>query len=99
MIERHEYNCLTFISFLKLESTFLPMKQTSAIVDIGQMPASCANLREIGHIKSGFYSIMGKRNMETVHCNFAKQHHDPGTKIIFISRLPRPVPFIYWIVL
>jgi hypothetical protein len=32
--------------------------------------------------------------METVHCNFAKQHHDPGrpTKIIFIHRLPRPVP-------
>ncbi len=52
------------------------------------MPASCADLRKIGHIKSGFYSIMGKRNMETVHCNFAKQHHDPGTKIILNYRLP-----------
>jgi hypothetical protein len=31
---------------------------------------------------------MGKRNMETVHCNFAKKHHDPGRKIILNDRLP-----------
>ena len=70
MIERHEYNCLTFISFLKLESTFLPMKQTSAIVDIGQMPASCANLREIGHIKP--------HNAVIARISYAEIHKDRG---------------------
>jgi hypothetical protein len=39
---------------------------------------SCADLRQIGHKKNGLFSIMGKKMMETVHCNFSKQSNEEG---------------------
>ncbi|XP_046654273.1 uncharacterized protein LOC124345613 [Daphnia pulicaria] len=70
-------------------------ERTSAIVDIGKMPASCADLRKIGHIKSGFYSIMGKSNMETVHCNFAKQQRDPDFQKVIGSFVVKSGPVYF----
>ncbi|XP_046654269.1 uncharacterized protein LOC124345538 isoform X2 [Daphnia pulicaria] len=89
------YNLINDVNASNVDMLHLVNERTSAIVDIGKMPSSCADLREIGHIKSGFYSIMGKSNMETVHCNFAKQHHDPDfQKVIgYVNVKSGPVYF------
>lgn len=42
------------------------------------MPTSCEDLRLIGHIWSGLYSIMGTQMVETVYCDFTKLTTDPG---------------------
>nr|CAH0111139.1 unnamed protein product [Daphnia galeata] len=52
------------------------IERTSAIVDIGRMPTSCADLQRIGNKKNGFFSIMGQNKIQTVHCNFTKQQTD-----------------------
>jgi hypothetical protein len=44
--------------------------QTSEIVNIGQMPTSCADLEGMGHKLSGFFSVKGKKMMEMIYCNF-----------------------------
>ncbi|EFX82394.1 hypothetical protein DAPPUDRAFT_241345 [Daphnia pulex] len=45
---------------------------------INGMPSSCVDLRLIGHIWSGLYSVMGVNMVETVYCNFSKAIEDPG---------------------
>lgn len=40
---------------------------------IGRMPRTCADLRLIGHLKSGFYSVMGNKRLESVYCDFTHQ--------------------------
>jgi hypothetical protein len=47
-------------------------------VAIDGLPSSCADLKEIGHIWSGFYSIMGSSMMESVYCNFSIPLSDPS---------------------
>jgi hypothetical protein len=44
--------------------------RTNEIVDIGQMPTSCADLEKMGHKLSGFFSVKGSKKMEMVYCNF-----------------------------
>ncbi|XP_046640737.1 uncharacterized protein LOC124326126 isoform X2 [Daphnia pulicaria] len=45
---------------------------TSA-ASIDRIPNSCKDLMDIGHRKSGLYSVMGKKQIETVYCDFTKQ--------------------------
>ncbi len=47
-------------------------------VAINGLPSSCADLKMIGHIWSGFYSIAGSTMMESVYCDFNKLPSDPG---------------------
>jgi hypothetical protein len=35
---------------------------------------------DIGHRKSGLYSVMGKKQIETVYCDFTKQPNGAGKK-------------------
>ncbi|EFX85587.1 hypothetical protein DAPPUDRAFT_237752 [Daphnia pulex] len=44
------------------------------------MPTSCADLRGIGHtsFSSGMYSIMGRKFVEVVFCDFTKSQDDKG---------------------
>ncbi len=42
------------------------------------MPKSCADLQRMGHIWSGFYSIMGDKQVDTVFCDFAKVSDEPS---------------------
>ncbi|XP_046641216.1 angiopoietin-1-like [Daphnia pulicaria] len=37
---------------------------------IGKMPTSCADLKQIGYLKSGVYSVMGGKNVLNVYCDF-----------------------------
>ncbi|XP_046637878.1 interaptin-like isoform X1 [Daphnia pulicaria] len=50
--------------------------QTSEIVDIGKMPTSCADLQQIGHKLSGFFSVKGSKKMEMIYCNFNANQND-----------------------
>jgi hypothetical protein len=50
----------------------------SAVVSINGLPSSCADLKMIGHIWSGFYSVMGSAKMESVYCDFTKLPSDAG---------------------
>ncbi|XP_046641139.1 uncharacterized protein LOC124326393 [Daphnia pulicaria] len=45
---------------------------------INGMPTSCAELKSIGHIWSGLYSVMGINMVETIYCDFTKAIGDPG---------------------
>jgi len=49
--------------------------------DIDKIPSSCDDLRRIGHIHSGLYSIMGAQTVESVYCNFKKLSSDAGMKL------------------
>ncbi|EFX62255.1 hypothetical protein DAPPUDRAFT_337195 [Daphnia pulex] len=44
----------------------------SAVAINGSLPSSCSDLRMMGHIWSGFYSVMGSAMMESVYCDFTK---------------------------
>jgi hypothetical protein len=47
-------------------------------VAINGLPSSCADLKSIGHIWSGIYSVMGSTMMESVYCDFTKLPDDAG---------------------
>ena len=59
-------------------------------MDIGKIPTSCRNLYQIGHIKSGLYSVMGTKTVETVYCNF----FSVGEGIFSINNVFHIYPFI-----
>ena len=52
-----------------------PINQSAAI---NGLPSSCADLKMVGHIWSGFYSVMGSTMMESVYCDFTKLPGDAG---------------------
>jgi hypothetical protein len=58
----------------------------SSAVAINGLPSSCADLKLIGHIWSGFYFVMGSAMMESVYCDFTKLPDDAG-KCFVISRI------------
>jgi hypothetical protein len=58
----------------------------SAVVSINGLPSSCGDLKMIGHIWSGIYSVMGLAKMESVYCDFTKLPEDEG-KRFRISRI------------
>jgi hypothetical protein len=45
------------------------------------MPTSCADLNNMGHTLSGFYSVRGASMMESVYCDFTKLPNDPGNTL------------------
>jgi hypothetical protein len=47
-------------------------------VAINGLPSSCADLKKIGHIWPGIYSVMGSAMMESVYCDFNKISSDPS---------------------
>ena len=55
-----------------------PMRSNQSAVSINGLPSSCSDLKMIGHILSGFYSIAGSAMMESVYCDFSKLPSDPG---------------------
>ena len=50
----------------------------SAVLSINGLPSSCDDLRMIGHIWSGIYSVMGSAMIESVYCDFSKLPTDPS---------------------
>jgi hypothetical protein len=60
---------------------------------INGMPTSCAELKSIGHIWSGLYSVMGVNMVETIYCDFTKAVGDPGKPKIDVNSTPtRTIP-------
>ena len=55
-----------------------PMRSNPSAVAINGLPFSCSDLKMIGHIWSGFYSIVGSAMIESVFCDFSKLSSDPG---------------------
>ncbi len=47
-------------------------------VAINGLPTSCDDLKKIGHIWSGIYSIAGAKMIESVYCDFSKLPTDPS---------------------
>ncbi len=58
------------------DSNFAPINQSA--VAINGLPSSCSDLKMIGHIWNGIYSVMGSAMMESVYCDFSKLPSDPG---------------------
>lgn len=47
-----------------------------------KIPRSCADLKSMGHVSSGLFSIMGAKSVEKVFCDFRKQSTDSCKEII-----------------
>jgi hypothetical protein len=56
----------------------VPIINNQSAVAINGLPSSCADLKMIGHIWSGFYFVMGLAKMESVYCDFTKLPDDAG---------------------
>ncbi len=64
----------------------IPISNNPSAVAINGLPSSCADLREIGHIWSGIFSVMGSAKMESVYCDFNKDTNETG-KYFRFSRI------------
>jgi hypothetical protein len=42
------------------------------------MPQSCDDLQQIGHRKSGLFSVMGNKTVDNVYCDFTKPINGAG---------------------
>jgi hypothetical protein len=62
------------------------INNNQSAVAINGLPSSCGDLKMIGHIWSGFYSVMGSAKMESVYCDFTKLPDDEG-KCFKFSRI------------
>nr|CAH0105725.1 unnamed protein product [Daphnia galeata] len=67
--------------------------RTNEIVDIGQMPTSCADLEKMGHKLSGFFSVRGSKKMEMVYCNFYSNQNEKQKWIGYTDVKSAPVHF------
>jgi hypothetical protein len=56
----------------------VPIGNNPSAIAINGLPSSCADLKMIGHIWSGFYFVMGLAKMESVYCDFTKPPSDAG---------------------
>ncbi|XP_032789617.2 uncharacterized protein LOC116926797 [Daphnia magna] len=45
---------------------------------IGRIPDSCADLKLLGNHRSGIYSVMGVKQVESVYCDFTKPNNNPS---------------------
>jgi hypothetical protein len=74
----------SLISALQRERTFkaaaggnLTLRQATS-----KIPRSCADLKNLGHVSSGLFSVMGAKSVEMVFCDFCKQSTDLGKESI-----------------
>ncbi|XP_046642629.1 uncharacterized protein LOC124327676 [Daphnia pulicaria] len=56
----------------KVQELTSQLTKSTAASSIGKIPASCEDLQQIGHKKSGLYSVMGSKQVENVYCDFTK---------------------------
>ncbi|EFX75549.1 hypothetical protein DAPPUDRAFT_250255 [Daphnia pulex] len=66
-------NVMTTVKNLKKDTD-----AASAPSSIGRMPQSCDDLQQIGHTKSGLFSLMGNKTVDNVYCDFTKTVNDTG---------------------
>lgn len=55
-------------------------------VEVKRLPSSCEDLWRMGHIFSGFHSVMGDKNLDIVYCDFTKSP-DQQSKINYCRLL------------
>ncbi|XP_046638412.1 complement C1q tumor necrosis factor-related protein 3-like isoform X2 [Daphnia pulicaria] len=67
--------------------------RTSEIVDIGQMPTSCADLQRMGHKLNGFFLVKGLTKLETLYCDFYPNQNDIQKWIGYADVKSTPVHF------
>ncbi|XP_046457079.1 uncharacterized protein LOC124204112 [Daphnia pulex] len=67
--------------------------RTSEMVDIGQMPTSCADLQRMGQKISGFFLVKGAKKMEALYCNFYSNQNDKQKWIGYADVKSAPVHF------
>ena len=68
---------------------FITYTASTSPASIGKMPGSCADLRLIGHKKSGLFSVLGNRSVDSVYCDFTKDPNDTGMCTIHLNN-PKP---------
>ncbi|KAK4026496.1 hypothetical protein OUZ56_015492 [Daphnia magna] len=64
------------IDALTAELAGLPSSTTPTTID--RIPDSCADLKLLGNHRSGIYSVMGVKQVESVYCDFTKPNNDPN---------------------
>ncbi len=56
----------------------VPISNNASAVAFPGIPSSCADLKEIGHIWDGIFTVMGSAKMESVYCDFKKETNETG---------------------
>ncbi|KAI9563455.1 hypothetical protein GHT06_010918 [Daphnia sinensis] len=69
---------------LKLSALSTKFDVSTAPTTIDKIPESCADLKSLGHHRSGIYSVMGVNQVESVYCDFTKSDTDDFQKMIGI---------------
>ena len=54
---------------------------------INRMPSSCADLKLIGHVLSGFYTVKGNGVLNSVYCDFTKSVNGTGMYNVYYIKL------------
>lgn len=67
-------------------AVFSVKTESTAASSIGKIPVSCGDLHQIGHKKSGLYSVMGSKQVENVYCDFTKPTGDAGKIMAVLFR-------------
>jgi hypothetical protein len=67
------------------------------MVDIGQMPTSCADLHRMGQKISGFFLVKGAKKMEALYCNFYSNQNGTQSLPVWYIIWPR-LPVINWLI-
>ncbi|XP_045032878.1 uncharacterized protein LOC116927071 isoform X2 [Daphnia magna] len=63
-------------SNVRIEELASTLNARTSPSSIGEMPGSCADLRQIGHVKSGLHLVMGEKGVESVYCDFTLEEKD-----------------------
>ncbi|XP_046456651.1 uncharacterized protein LOC124203824 [Daphnia pulex] len=73
----------------------VPISNNQSAISINGLPSSCADLKIIGHVLNGFYSVMGSAKMESVYCDFTKNDTETGFQkwIGYVGVKSAPVHF------
>jgi hypothetical protein len=58
--------------------------RTSELVDIGQMPTSCADLERMGQKVNGLFLVKGSKKMEMIYCNFFANQNGTTCAILLV---------------
>ncbi|XP_057376879.2 complement C1q-like protein 4 [Daphnia carinata] len=61
---------------IKLNDLTRNLAMSTTPTTMGKVPSSCADLKSLGYQKSGIFSFMGNKQVESVYCDFTKPNDD-----------------------
>ncbi|XP_046646033.1 uncharacterized protein LOC124336317 isoform X2 [Daphnia pulicaria] len=70
-------------------------EKETAVIEIGHMPESCTDFKTIGYKMNGIFQIIGKKQIETVYCNFTSTNAEDLQKWIGYADIKSAPTYFY----